>query len=320
MILLLYGTDTYRSQKKLEEIRAKFLRDLDPSGLNLQHVDGEKAEAGEIRASVAATPFLSAKRLTIVRDAIASSGKKSAGVLAEICEQVPESTILVLYERVGADDLSGSPVFEKLKGGKFYPEFRPLGPRERHAWILDEMKARGVTFSKDAQAAYAPTAGDDSWKIAGELDAMAAAALAAGTATVDPEIVRNFSHAQVEANAFDFLDAVGTRQAATAARLLETLLAQGENEVSLLGRLQAHVRGLLVAAELASLGQATKERLARELGVHPFVAAKLLSQARHHRFGDLERHFVWLVDAEEKLKTGGWPKPRMALDLFLTRL
>jgi len=320
MILFLYGADSYRSKKKLDEIRAKFLREIDPSGLNLQRFDGERAELDEIRACASAAPFLAGKRLVIVKDVIASAKKKEAEAIAEMLDRVPEGTILVLYEHADAEGLDGSPAFEKLKGGKFYPEFKPMGPKDLQAWILQESKARGVTFSKEALTTYLPMAGNDAWKIAGELDAMAAAACASGKNVIDHEAVRDFSHAHAEESIFDFLDAVGTRRADLAAKLMDRLLSQGETEVGLLTRLQAHVRGLLVASELSSLGQATKDRLARELGVHPFAAAKLVSQSRYHKLPDLERLFIWLVDADEKLKKGGWPKPRMALDLFLAQL
>jgi DNA polymerase-3 subunit delta len=320
MILFLYGDDTYRSKKKLDEIRAKFLRDIDPSGLNLLQIDGEKAEVPEIRSAVSASPFLAKKRMVILKDALASAGKKDAEPLAELMDAVPEDTILVVRERVGVEDLDGSPAFDKLKGGKFYPEFKPLGPKELQAWILAEAKERKVEFLKDALAAYLPVAGNDAWKISGELDALAAVARADGTGRITGASVRGLAHLQAEQSVFDFLDAVGARRADLAVRLLDALLEQGETEVALLSRLQAHVRGLLVAADLSVLGQATKERLAREIGVHPFAAAKLVSQCRYFKPQELERLYVKLIDADEQLKKGGWPKARAAIDLFLAEI
>ena len=317
MILFLYGEDTYRTKRKLDEIRAKFTRDIDPSNLNLQELDGEKADLGEIRAAVSASPFLAKKRMLVLTDAILNAGKKEAEALSELMDAVPEDTILVVRERAGAADLEDAPAFAKLKGGKFYPEFRPLGPKELQAWIQDEAKLRGVEFMKDGLAAYLPVAGTDAWKISGELDALAATARAAGTGRITAEAVRSLANLQTEQSVFDFLDAVGTRRADLAVRLLDALLEQGETEVMLLSRLQAHLRGLLVAADLSVLGQATKERLAREIGVHPFAAAKLVSQTRYFKPHELERLYVKLIDADEQLKRGGWPKPRTAIDLFL---
>lgn len=320
MILFLYGEDTYRSKKKLDDIRAKFLKDLDASGLNLNEIDGERAEIDEIRSALMSSPFLAPKRLVLVKDAIASCGKKDAEALAEVLDRVPDETILVLYERVGSESLEGKPAYEKLKGGKFYPEFRPLTPKELKDWIQREAKERGIAFAKDALETYLPLAGVDAWKISGELDVMAATARAAGRSVVDKETVRASSHLRTEESVFDLLDAIGTRRADAAAAKMDALLEQGETEVGLLVRIQGHVRGLLIASELASLGQATKDRLVREIGAHPFVAAKLLSQSRYYRLPELERLYVWLVDADEKLKRGGWPNPRMALDLFMAEI
>lgn len=320
MILFLYGEDTHRSKKKLDEIRAKFTRDIDPSGLNLQHLDGEKADVDEICAAISASPFLAKKRMLVLTDAIANAAKKEAEALSEMMDAVPEETILVVRERGGTADLEDAPAFQKLKGGKFYPEFKPLGSKELQAWILAEAKERGVEFSKDGLSAYLPVAGNDAWKISGELDALAATGRSSGTNCITGESVRSLANLQTEHSVFDFLDAVGTRRADVALRLLDALLEQGETEVMLISRLQAHVRGLLVAADLSMLGQATKERLAREIGVHPFAAAKLVSQSRYFKPQDLERLYIRLIDADEQLKRGGWPKARAAIDLFLAEL
>jgi DNA polymerase III delta subunit len=320
MILFLYGADTYRSKRKLDDIRAKFLREIDPSGLNHGEIDGAKAEIGEMRAAISAAPFLAKKRLVILKDAVATCKKKEAEALAEALGAVPADTILVIHERAGAEDLEGSSAYNRLKGGEFYPEFKPMTPRQMQAWIDKEAKSRAVTFTKEASAAYQATAGNDCWKIVGELDAMSAAAGSMGKSVIDADLVREFTHAESEESIFDFLDAVGTRRLEVAAKLLDGLLAQDETEVSLLSRLQSHARGLLVASELSAQGDASKDRLSRELGIHPFAAAKILSQSRYFKPAEIERLYVWLIDADEKLKRGGWPKPRMALDRFLAEL
>ncbi len=319
MILFLYGEDSYRSRKKLGEIRAKFLRDIDPSGLNVTELDGEIAETADVQAALASAPFLAKKRLVIVKNAIATTGKKEADALAEMLDRVPDDTILVVYERVGSSELENSPAYQKLKGGKFYPEFKTLASKELRAWMLDEAAARNAEFSPEALSVYETLAGADTWKISGELDVLAALARAS-RGTILPEHVRDVARLASEESVFDFLDAVGTKKADVAVQKMENLLQQGETEVSLISRLQAHVRGLLIASDLAASGQATKERMVRETGAHPFAVSKLLSQSRFYTTRELEALYIWLIDADLKLKTGGWPKPRLALDLFLAKI
>ena len=44
MIIFLFGADTFRSRQKLKEIKDKFLREVDSSGMNMQTLDGKTAD------------------------------------------------------------------------------------------------------------------------------------------------------------------------------------------------------------------------------------------------------------------------------------
>lgn len=319
MILFLYGEDTYRSKRKLGEIRAKFLRDVDPTGLNLTEIDGEGAGVEEVRSACLTAPFLAPRRLIVLRGALASSKGKQAEDLVEILKSAPEETILTLYEPVGRQDLEKHPAFALLKATKFYPEFAPLDPPSVRSWAVEEAKARGGSFSKPGLEAFMKDAGNDLWKLSSELDALCAYAAARGGA-IGPEEVGLLSHRRLEETVFELQDAVGTRRTTRAAELIDSLLEGGETEASLLFRLQGHVRSLLLCSDLAAAGGLTKDRLAGELGLHPFAAAKILSQHRHFDGKELRRLYAWLIEADRKLKTGGWSRPRLALDLFLLEL
>ena len=97
MILFLYGEDTYRSHCKLEEIRAKFLRDIDASGLNMTELDGEKNSIGEAAAALTTSAFLASRRLVVLKYFIKSLKKKDADELALLFDRVLEETIAVVY-------------------------------------------------------------------------------------------------------------------------------------------------------------------------------------------------------------------------------
>lgn len=305
MILFLYGADTYRSKRQLGEIRAKFLRDVDPSGLNVADLDAESAGLDDLRAAASAAPFLAPKRLVVARNFLAEADKKEAEALADVLKKVPEDTILVVYESVGGDELDGA-AFDQLKKLKHYPEFAPLTGKPLADWIRAEAKARKLEIEPAAFETFVVSAGNDLWRVIGELDKFAAGA--------DP---RDLTGTQAESDLFGFLDAVAVGDAARAAELLETLLDRGESEVMILNRLQAHVRNLLLAADIAATGTITKERLVKELAVHPFVAGKLVAQVRRFDRARLKTAYLSLIDADIKLKTGGWAVPRLALDLFL---
>ena len=48
MIFFLFGPDTYRSRQKLQELKEKFIHDIDPSSNSLTMLDGEIADMGKI--------------------------------------------------------------------------------------------------------------------------------------------------------------------------------------------------------------------------------------------------------------------------------
>ncbi|MBI3627096.1 hypothetical protein HY224_03555 [Candidatus Uhrbacteria bacterium] len=57
MIFFLHGADTYRSRQKLKEIKDKFRKDVDPSGLNITVLDGAKADLDILSRAFMSAPF-----------------------------------------------------------------------------------------------------------------------------------------------------------------------------------------------------------------------------------------------------------------------
>ena len=316
MLIFLYGDDTYRSRQKLEEMRAKFLRDIDPSGLNVTVFDGEKADLGEIQAAAQSMSFLSKRRMVIVKNLLSTAKKSDSEAIIGLFAATPEDTILIIHESTGTKKLEKSKAFETIKSGKYYPEFTPLTGTALSKWIQDEAERQGAKFAKGALARYLETCGGDLWKISSEIDKMTAWASVHG-GVIDEAAVSELTDGKIEADIFGLLDAIGSRRGSRAAELFERLLAQGESEIPIISRLQSHVKNLLACAELAERGQATKETVARELGIHPFVASKALSQSRYFSLDELKAFYLRLIEADIRLKTGGWPVPRLAVDLFL---
>jgi len=321
MLLFLYGEDTYRSQRQLSEIRAKFLRDIDGSGLNLVELEGEKTDLGQAASALTASAFLASRRLVIMKRFIQTAKRKPAvqKELAALFDRVPSDTIAVIHEQLGGEDMAKSEAFKRLKKERFYPEFAPLSPRQMTGWIKQEAKARSLEFTRDGLQSYTVVSGTDLWKVSAELDKFAAYSRSTKK-PVDSNAVRELADHSTEESIFEFLDMIGARKMARAAEILDGLLEQGESEIMLMSRLQSHFRSLLVCADLARTEKVKKDRLVRELGVHPFVATKVISQSRYFERDELVEIYGWLIEADKRLKLGGWPKPRMAIDLLLLKL
>ena len=76
MIIFLYGEDTFRSRKKLKELKNRFLKEIDSSGYSLAVIDGEKTCLEEINSAVSALSLFTKKRMIVISDIFGLMVKK----------------------------------------------------------------------------------------------------------------------------------------------------------------------------------------------------------------------------------------------------
>ncbi len=62
MIIFLYGEDTYRSRRKLEEIVAHY-KEIHKSGLNLKYLDGKNADLSDVKGELQTASMFKEKKL-----------------------------------------------------------------------------------------------------------------------------------------------------------------------------------------------------------------------------------------------------------------
>jgi DNA polymerase-3 subunit delta len=99
--------------------------------------------------------------------------------------------------------------------------------------------------------------------------------------------------------------------------LLQRLMSE-QDFPSLFGMIVRQFRLLLLAKEVIE-GGGRKEEVTRVLGIHPYVAEKLTSQARHFSLPALEAVYRRLLEIDEMIKTGRM-EGDVALDAFVAEL
>ena len=67
MLIFVYGDDTFRVQERVQELQLAFQRKFDPTGLNVAFF-GAGAKPGEVLQAVQSLPFMSQKRMVVIRD------------------------------------------------------------------------------------------------------------------------------------------------------------------------------------------------------------------------------------------------------------
>ena len=315
MIILLYGTDTYRSRRKLNEIVANFRAREDKSGMNTTTLEAAKTDIGEIQQALFSPAFLGNKRLVVV-NGLLSLKRDEQKPFVDLVGKLPDSTTAVFYEAGEAKSLEKSPLLPLLTAGKFHWEFAPMNSAAMATWISAEAAAQGVSFVPQALAALAEAVAGDSARAANETGKLIA--YAGEKKMIEVADVAALVVGETHEDMFGFLDAVANKQTQRAATMLEKQIEAGLEPMQMLAMLARTVRLLLQARDLLDRGVPQNEAI-RELGVHPFAARKSLDQARSFEMGFLQGLHAALLDADRKVKTGLTPTPRLVLDLFVAK-
>jgi len=314
MIIHLTGSDTYRSAKRLAELRAAFIVKHDPRGLNVVGVDGETATSAEMRTAVTATGMFASKRFVSL-DRYQPDGSLLldglVGILGLVAEKNNEVIVVVrdliddAARPVKRSRATAKKPSKKTAGGSFVlPDerrevFSRLTPAQTVTWISTEAKSRGGSFEPAAAQRLVALCNGDSWRIATELDKLVSFA---GAKSVTVAEVETMVMSENSSDIFALTDALGQRQSARALELLHRELSAGTNEFSLIATLAGHIRTLYHVQQAQQRGSAPSA-LASELGLHPFVVQKALAQTSRFTTDELRDLHHRLVTIDHDLKT-----------------
>ena len=326
MIITLYGPDTFRSRRKLNQIKEKFIRDIDHSGINIETINTATTEAETIERALTTQPFLATKRLVIIEGLFsnAKAHQLHHAVLEMLTRHSLEQVVLVCWDaepalpkkRAGKKTAEPSTVlYKKLTGEQYAQRFDLLDPASVRAFITAEAKASGGSFNAEAINLLADIGGNDLWQINGEIAKLLA--YAHGN-IVTANDVRTLVVTKLEDDIFALTDALSTGDKGRALKLLSDQLAGGASATEVLATIMWQYRALTAVksfTETHGHGYAA-ERIARDVALHPFVVKKALAAVTRYTLSDLQKRYGHLVESDYKIKTGR-ATPEVLLDLFV---
>ena len=334
MIFLLYGEDTYRSSQKLKELKDKFIKEVDKSGLNLTELDGEKLNMDEFNKNISASSFLANRRMIIVKNLI--SKNKSKSIQKEIVdllkkqetqkEDKEKENIIIFWE--GGLDLAKKKFKTQAISGVlakylfsqkdvYQQEFNLLQSYELEKWIDLEIKKRGGNIEREAVKYLASLVGNNLWQVSSELNKLLAFKKDEEVLTDDVGLLVK---GKFDDNIFNLIDALSNKNDKQTVKLLNDQLNSGASESYILSMLIRQFKILLQIKELSERGERLSNyQVATELNIHSFTAQKALSQVRNFGLEELKTIYSQLLELDIQIKTG-YTRPEVALDLFVAKV
>lgn len=322
-----HGEDEFARAETLADFKERF-GSADMVDLNTAVLAGRKLTLAEVRHKCDAVPFLAERRLVIVEGLLTRLMPRKGGALSK-AEQaflddlidylpgLPETTRLVFIEKEALP--ASHPVVKLAKREQrgYVKRFKLPDAKALPDWIEERARKQGGEIRRGAARRLAAVVGTDLRLLDQEIEKLVTYVNAERAITRDD--VETLVPYSQDAVIFDLVDALGQRDGRTAAQTLHRLLEEGEHPLGLFGMIVRQFRLLIQVKELKKQKRATAKDVAGALGIHPFPARKLHSQATHFTEAQLEMIYRHLSDIDVKIKTGK-VEAEVALDLLVAGL
>ncbi len=331
MIFFLYGEDSYRSAQKSKELKEKFIKEVDKSGLNLTSLDGENLDMEKLNQTVSTAPFLADRRMIIIKNLISKNKDKSiqkevVGLLKNLEKRKDKKdNIIIFWESgVGSKKKFGKPSLAGVLVKYLFSlkdvhkqEFELLNIYNLEKWIQSEVVKRGGKTEREAVKYLAILVGNNLWQISSEINKLLAYKKNEEILTDDVGLLVK---GKFDDNIFNLIDALSNKNDKLTVKLLADQLDSGVSESYILSMLIRQFRILLQIKELIEgNGSLSNFQVASELNIHSFTAQKALAQVRNFNLAELKRIYSQLLELDIQIKTG-YSRPEVALDLFVAKV
>lgn len=308
---LLYGSESYLVKTYEENLKKAALGGGDDI-MNSDTFDDRKLMAKTVIDSAETLPFLAEKRVVIVRDSgFFKQGKKDeTEAIAEYISNIPETTVIVFSE--SEVDKRNAAYKAAAKYG-YAAEFKTPSEKELIAWVIREMKKRGVSIDGKNAAYLIRTVNADMTGAAAEMDKLAAYAGEKGS--VDIKAIDEVCVKNPELKIFDMVGAMGAKNAPKAIDIYNNMLLYNESPIGILAMITRQFRLMYECALMLDKGENITS-IAAKLGIRDYMARDFCRQSGNFSISRLRQALNACLEADVGIKSGRI-KDSLAVELIL---
>lgn len=294
-VYLIYGSEELLLERAARRLRDRLaaVADLD---FNMETFDGGAASADEIINAANTMPFMSERRLVIVRNVEKVDASGLEALAAYSRDPAPYTCLVLIATKIAKN----SKLYRAVAATGVAFEYVAPKRSEYAAEVVKLLRERGKQISTADAQSVVDLVGRDLRRLDVEADKVTA--YVGDHAHVTPADVTAVVTAGAAASVFELTDAVGDRQTRRALEILRRLLEGGESALGVHAMLVRHMRSLVGARALAARGM-SPDSMAPEIGMAPWLARAAVRQASRYEPIDLARALASLADAEEQMKT-----------------
>jgi len=292
-IFLLHGDDNFSSSQKLKSWRDGFVQKYNSEP---EIFDGKKLDLSQFETNIEAYPFLSEKRLVIIKNFFEDRSAEDGKRVAESLKRVPDFCILIFHENGKADKRTA--LYKKIEKEGKIEEFKEKSPLEIAKWAAERATKKGISLAITQANYFAEHCGSNLWQLENEIDK-----LALHKGPITNETIDTITTPSLTASIFRVTDKVAEQNAREALKTLKTLQDNGEDMIKILFMIVRHFRILIQIHDLIHHKESTSS-IASKLKQPPFVIQKGVQQSRNFTYERLKQINEELLKIDTDFKTG----------------
>jgi DNA polymerase-3 subunit delta len=288
MIVTLTGSNDFARSLELKKLVADFVRVHTDMGL--ERLDGEEHDAARMRESVSSLPFLTSRKMVILREP--GKQKAFAEKIADILKDAADTTDFIIVEPKLDKRLS---YYKTLKKETDFRELNELDANGLSRWAGEYAKARGGSLASGDARFLVDRIGLNQQLLQQELDKLLVYDM-----QVTKQTIELLTEANPQSTVFELLDAAfagRTRRAFELYREQRALKVEPQAIIAMLAW-QLHVLAVIKTA-----GARSVEDIARQAKLNPFVVRKSQALARSLSLTGLKTKIAELLQLDLNLKT-----------------
>ena len=295
-VYLFYGEDRYSLNQKLKFWHEEFIKKYGESSLEI--IYGEKLDPADFSTNLETLPFLSEKRLVLVKNFLDLGKADQQKKIASAIENTPDFCLLIFQENEIPEKTN--PIYKKIAKIGTLQEFKALSSSEITRWISDKAKKENIKISFFTANYLSQQCGPELWTISNELEKLA---LFADKKEITKEMIDDLCIPSLTSSIFKLTDEVAQKNTKASLKTFGILKDSGEDLIRIFFMLARHFRILTQVQELVSKGEKAPE-ITKKLKQHPFVIQKTSLQARNFDRQKLTKIYEEMLEVDKNVKTG----------------
>lgn len=309
--VLFYGEEVYLIDKSVKKIKNKYIS-KDYEDMNFAEFDKLDSDFNLFYESITTAPFISDKKLCVVREAdfLTSTGslnKKDEEKIIDIIENNYDSCIIVFLIRGGKPD-ARKRIVKKLKEKNSVFEVNKLSEIELNKYIVDYFNKYDVKISLSDANYISNNSGYLEYEslitlydVNNELDKLKSYCM--DTQIITKDDIDNLMIISIESNIFKLVDYVCERRTEKAYEILDEMLLNNVPEQYIIHMITRQYRMLYQYILLYDKGY-NMDYIINKMKIKKFIAIKLSKLAKNLTLNKIESYMDKFLEIDRKIKVG----------------